>query len=66
MKVSVAAIVMPLSRRGLVNEQKSLPPYSSPLFFKIVYVELHESIKEPQSNDDSVTDDMLIPVLQKF
>ena len=45
MKVSVAAIVMPLSRRGLVNEQKLLPPYPSPLFFKIVYVELHESIK---------------------
>ena len=27
---------------------------------------MYESIQEPQSNDDSVTDDMLILVLQKF
>ena len=27
---------------------------------------MHESIQEPQSNDDSVTDDMLTLVLQKF
>ena len=29
-------------------------------------VELHESIQEPQSNDDSVNDDLLILVSQKF
>ena len=29
-------------------------------------VELHESIQELQSNDDNVTDDMLILVSQKF
>ena len=27
---------------------------------------MYKSIQELQSNDDSVTDDMLIPVLQKF
>ena len=36
-------------------------------WFKIIYiVELHESIQESQSNNDSDTDDMLILVLQKF
>ena len=57
---------MPLSRRGFINEQKLLPPYLPPLLVQNHLVELHESIQEPQSNDDSIIDDMLILVLQKF
>ena len=65
-KVNVVTIVMLLSRRDFINEQKLLSPYLPPLLIQNHLVELHESIQKPQSNDDSVTDDMLIFAPQTF
>ena len=53
MKISVAAIVMPLSRQGFVNEKKLFTPYLPPLLVKNCLVELYKSIQELKSNNDS-------------
>ena len=64
--MSVAAIVIPISRRGFVNEQKFVTSLVASTIGLNCLVELHESIQELRYNDDSVTDDMLILVSQNL